>query len=152
MEQGGKKAARTGKRLESFIENLLIEDYTYIKKEEFKTATFLDQPIYTRQLRICKSIYDSDLKGDFVIHHPEKWPKCLVVEAKWQQIGGSVDEKFPYLVMNIKERYPYPAIVVIDGGGFKKGAVDWLVNQKGENILEVFTMPQFQKWVNEGNI
>jgi len=153
MEQGGKKATRTGKRLEAFIENLLIDcNYTYIKKKDFKKTTFLDQIIYTKQLEVCESIYGSAMKSDFVLYHPEKWPQCLIIESKWQQIGGSVDEKFPYLVANINERYPSPAMIVIDGGGFKKGAVDWLANQRGENLLEVLTMQQFQKWVNEGNI
>jgi hypothetical protein len=125
MEQGGVTANKTGKRLEDFIIYQLVESgYTNIERRKWKTAKYLDQPIYTRQLFLCKSIYETDIYGDFVIFHPEKYPNCLVIESKWQQSPGSVDEKLPFLVKNIKERFPIDSVVVIDGGGFKKGAIN----------------------------
>ncbi len=49
------------------------------------------------------------------------------VECKWQQSAGSVDEKFPYLYLNCVEQMPETAIfIVVDGGGAKAGAVEWL--------------------------
>ena len=49
------------------------------------------------------------------------------IECKWQQSSGSVDEKFPYLYLNCIEKMPEPTIIIIvDGGGAKPGAVEWL--------------------------
>jgi hypothetical protein len=153
MEQGGKTANKTGKRLEEFITHNLDEmGYTSVDPKNWKTAIYLDQPIYTRQLYLCKSIYGTNVKGDFVIFHPQKYPNCLVIESKWQQSGGSVDEKYPFLVINIKEKFPFDAIIIIDGGGQKKGAIEWVKNQIGGRLLNVFSMTDFHKWVNKGNL
>jgi hypothetical protein len=49
------------------------------------------------------------------------------IECKWQQSSGSVDEKFPYLYLNCIEKMPESKIIIIvDGGGAKLGAVEWL--------------------------
>lgn len=153
MEQGGKTANKTGKALEEFITHRLEESgYTFVDKKNWKTARYLDQPIYTRQLYLCQSIYGTPVYGDFVIFHPEKYPHCLILESKWQQVAGSVDEKLPFLVKNIKEKFPADAIVIIDGGGFKKGAIEWVKKEIGGRLLNVFSMVDFQKWVNKGNI
>ena len=57
----------------------------------------------------------------------------LIIECKWQESGGSVDEKFPYLNMNIQNSYPAPTIVVIGGEGMKEGAINWLKQQVNDN-------------------
>lgn len=153
MEQGGARANKTGKSLEEFITHELEEsDYLRIERIKWKTSLYLDQPVYTRQLYLCKSIYDTAVFGDFVIFHPEKYPECLVIESKWQQSAGSVDEKYPFLVKNIKTKYPYDAIVVIDGGGQKSGAIKWMKDQIGGRLKNVFSMAEFHKWVNTGNL
>nr|WP_320160896.1 PD-(D/E)XK nuclease superfamily protein [uncultured Methanoregula sp.] len=153
MEQGGKIANRTGKSLEEFITHSLNESgYSFVDRKNWKTARYLDQPIYTRQLYLCKSIYGTNVYGDFVIFHPEKYPRCLVIESKWQQVSGSVDEKLPFLVQNIKEKFPTDAIVIIDGGGSKKGAIEWVKSQIGGKLINVFGMMDFQKWKNNGNL
>ena len=123
-EQGGKRAVKTGRRLESFIKQSLEENgYQYIHKKDFLIDLYLKQPIYSSQVNICKSIYGSEYNCDFILYHPERWPGCLVIESKWQQRSGSVDEKFPYIIANIEQQFPYKAIVLVDGGGFKPGAV-----------------------------
>ncbi len=89
---------------------------------------------------------------DFVIYHPEKHHKCLVIESKWQQTGGSVDEKYPYAILNIQMRYPYKTILLLDGDGYKKGAEKWIKRQVGNNLVQVFNMSGFQTWANKGGI
>ncbi len=153
VKQGGKTATETGKRLEEFItHNLKENQYTLVDRTKWKTARYLEQPIYTRQLYLCKSIYGSLIYGDFVIYHPEKHPDCLAIESKWQQVSGSVDEKLPFTVHNIKEKYPIDAIMLIDGGGHKKGAIEYVKNQIGGRLVNVFSMSEFQKWVNKENL
>ncbi len=143
----------TGNQLEKFIQDRLIErGYKFVPKDKFNPATYLQQPIYSKQFYIGKSIYDTNMYCDFILYHPEKHPQCLIIESKWQQIGGSVDEKYPYVILNIQHKYPHKTILLLDGGGYKKQAETWIRSQIGNNLLNVFSMVQFQTWANKGNI
>ena len=154
IKQGGTQANYTGTILEKFILDRLIEQgYTYIAPSRFTPTRFLGQPIYSRKFHIGQSIYDTSQYCDFIVYHPEKWPDNLVIESKWQEVGGSVDEKYPYLVLNIQMKYASPTILLLDGGGYKKGAEKWIRSQAGNgNLLLVFNMQQFTAWVNKGNL
>ena len=143
----------TGNQLEKFIQDRLIEKgYKFILRDKFKPSLYIQQPIYSKQYFIGKSIYDTNMYCDFVIYHPEKHPNCLIIESKWQQSGGSVDEKYPYAILNIQHKYPHKTILILDGGGYKKQAETWIRNQVGNNLLNVFSMSQFHTWANKGNI
>lgn len=81
------------------------------------------------------------------------------IECKWQQSGGSVDEKLPYLYLNCIEAIPESDIIIVaGGGGMKKGAVPWLksvvadghfirAGHRRKNV-QVFTLEEFLKWAN----
>ena len=143
----------TGSTLEKFICDRLIErKYQFIPRDKFKAALYLEQPFYTRQYHIGMGIYETPMYCDFILYHPEKWKECLIIESKWQQSVGTVDEKFPYFVLNIQQRHPHKTVVLLDGGGYKKQAEAWLRKQVGNNLLHVFNMGEFQKWCNKGNI
>lgn len=101
-----------------------------------------------RQQGIGTSIYNHKLKCDFLISNVTGFPDGLIIESKWQDVSGSADEKFPYLVMNIKERYPCPAIVVYGGDGHKNGAITWLRNQIGDKLIGVYSIEEFVSYVN----
>ena len=149
----GKLANYTGTILEKFIEGRLIEKgYQYVSKKKFEAATYLDQPVYSRQLYVGKSIYGTKMYCDFILYHPKKWKSCLIIESKWQQSGGSVDEKYPYFILNIQQRHPHKVVVVLDGGGYKDEAAEWMRNQVGNNLLNVFNMSEFQIWANKDKI
>jgi hypothetical protein len=152
MTQGG-RANYTGNTLEGMIEHTLLrKGYGLVERRRFHAALSLEQPIYTKQFPIAKSIYGTDLFCDFLLFHPIKYPHCLIIESKWQQSAGSVDEKFPYLVANIREQYPHATIVVLDGGGYKAGAEAWLRRQVDEKLLHVFNMMEFQRWSNGNDL
>jgi hypothetical protein len=105
--------------------------------------------IYDRQVTIGRTIYDTDLRVDFVLLNLDAFPKGLVVESKWQDVGGSVDEKFPYLVENIQQRSPLPTIVVVHGGGCREGAVRWLRNHcDGQRLIAVYGLEEFISWAH----
>jgi hypothetical protein len=152
--QGGTQANYTGTVLEKFIQDRLIErGYLFLHSKQFKPAQYLEQPIYSRRYYVGMNLYETELYCDFILYHPEKWPKGLIIESKWQQVGGSVDEKFPFLVLNIQYKYPCDTIVLLDGGGYRKGAEKWLRGQSGNgNLKHVFSMAEFQKWVNQGHV
>ena len=47
----------------------------------------------------------------------------------------------------------YPAISVLDGGGYTAGSAQWLRNQAGKNRLrDVFTLGDFQRFASRGQL
>ena len=147
----GNKGNITGKEFEEFIESQLIEcGYKFVNRNEFFDHV-ADGPIYSREVNIDKTIYDAIYRCDFLLYHPSKWPKGLVIEAKWQKVGGTVDEKYPYLVLNIKKS-PYETILLLDGGGYRRGAERWVRSQVGKDLLHVFDAEQFLTWISQGNL
>lgn len=145
----GTRANYTGTQLEAVIQNTLErKGYKFVEKRSFDAARYLDQPVFSKQYPIARSVYDTGINCDFIIFHPSKHPNCLVIESKWQESGGSVDEKFPFLVLNIREQYPCATVIVLDGGGYKKGAEKWLRKQVDAKLTHVFNMMEFQKWSN----
>jgi hypothetical protein len=153
-DPGGTRANKYGAIMERFILSRFADlDYVRVPRGHFTPACALDQPIFTQHFHVGQSIYGTPQYCDFIVYHPAKWPKKLIIEAKWQQSGGSVDEKYPYLVLNIQMKYQSPTILILDGGGYKKGAERWIRSQVGHgNFLAVFNMPEFAKWVNNGNL
>lgn len=153
ITQGG-QANYTGTQLQEFVYNRLQErGYKVIDRKRFDTAIYFGQPLFAVEYAIGKSIYGTQQFCDFILFHPEKWPDGLVIEAKWQESAGSVDEKYPYLVLNIQMNYGKPTILLLDGGGYKPGAEKWVRAQAKSGFLKnVFNMGQFQKWVNKGNL
>ena len=152
--QGGSQANYTGTVLERFIVSRLEDrGYTFIPRDKFPPARIIGQAIYTRKFHVGESIYGTPQYCDFIVYHPERWPDNLIIESKWQQTGGSVDEKFPYLTLNINMQYHSPTIILLDGGGYKKGAERWLRSQSGNgNLRNVFSMKEFAAWVNSGHL
>ena len=64
IDTSGKQANYTGSVLEKFVSDRLIErKYQYIPREKFKAAMYLEQPIYTKQLHLGDSIYETPMYG-----------------------------------------------------------------------------------------
>ncbi len=78
------------------------------------------------------SIYNHTGKTEYVIINTAKGKK-IRVEAKNQQSAGSVDEKFPNLFLNAIYSYPEDEIILlIEGKGWKPGALNWIRNAVNE--------------------
>lgn len=157
MTAGG-KANQSGNTLEKAVAAILdAHEYVslspYIPKKQ-RLAWLLnthDTPKrYGRQVCIGPGIYETDIFVDCYLIDAEKYPKGLIIECKWQQSHGSVDEKLPYVNLNIEHCYPCPAVVLIDGGGMKPGAIAWLEKQVGlnPNLLAVYDLTSFMVWAN----
>src|SRR5580765_387000 len=104
---------------------------------------------FGRQVDVGISIYGSSIRADFLIHNLIEYPQGLVVESKWQDIAGTADEKFPFLVANIQASgYRYPVIVVASGGGCRDGARRWLQAQiDGRALVAVFSFEELLSWL-----
>ncbi len=127
----GHKANRSGKRVEDLIAHML----------------HVQGLSYQRQAPIGHGIYNTPLHADFLVLDAPGYPHGLIVECKWQDVGGSVDEKFPYLVANIKECYPYPTIIVLCGSGYRKEAERWLRRQVSGRLVAVYSLEQMLSWL-----
>lgn len=104
------------------------------------------------------TIYGHPGKTEFLLISKSNNLK-MRIECKWQQVAGSVDEKFPYLYLNCIKAIPEKDIlIIIDGAGAKKGSLQWLKeacknklfidDDKCKNIQIMSTM-EFIAWVNE---
>jgi hypothetical protein len=101
-----------------------------------------------RQVYICQSIYGRRLYADIIIKGLPQFRDGLIVESKWQSSSGSIDEKYPYLVLNIKQMYPLPTMIIADGGGASEGAIEWLMNQVDDKLVAVLGLVDFMKFIN----
>ncbi len=105
---------------------------------------------FSRQVDVGVSIYGTTLRADFLLHNITTYPQGLVIECKWQDIPGSADEKFPYLVANVfAGKYRHPVVAVVYGGGFRPGAVRWLHDQVDvQHLVAVFSFEGLLSWLH----
>lgn len=154
----GKRAVVSGHNLEQNVETTL-QNHGYFKlgydgpKKEILTYLLHScyfPKRYARQVYIGQGIYNTDIYVDFFFVDSSLNHSGIIIECKWQQTGGSVDEKLPYVNLNIKECYPVPTIVLIDGDGMRSGAISWLKAQvtSNPNLLAVHTLSSFMAWAN----
>lgn len=151
----GARANKSGGILEANVKTILNEhDYFQVghhdSKEMIDNANLLSKR-YGRQIYIGMGIYQTALNVDFYIVGIPRFTSGLIIECKYQESGGSVDEKFPYLNLNIQHCYPAPAIVVMGGTGMRQGALDWLKNQVecNHNLIAVHSLDRFIAWANK---
>jgi PD-(D/E)XK nuclease superfamily domain len=149
----GTKANQSGTELKQFIASTLEAcGYVFVSPNRFLAARILEQPIYSERYYIGLNIYDNQQYCDIIVFHPHKWPNNLAIESFSQQSSGSVDEKLPYIVLNILG-YQTPTILVLDGGGYNKGAEKWVCSQAGTSkFLAVYNKKQFVDWIKQGNL
>lgn len=134
LHTSGRKANDNGQAAEAIIDGLL-------RRKGYTPE---------RQQRIGKSIFDKELQVDFYLASVPPFPNGLIIESKWQQVGGSAEEKLCYLVANIDYVYPCSTIVIADGNGFTAGALRWLRAQAGQGrLFAVFSIAEFLTWSNQ---
>ena len=121
------------------------------KSQAFANRKSIGGKQYIKQLPVGETIYDTMRKCDFFIINRTQFKDDLIIESKWQQISGSVDEKYPFLYFNIIKT-GVPTVVLIDGGGYKPAAKAWLKDQVSKTgaLIGVWTMAEFQTQVNNG--
>ncbi len=149
----GEKANKTGNLLERFVEQIL-RDKGYTEFWDHKATAFdnrwaIGGRQYIKQLPVGQTIYETTRKCDFFIINRDLFPDDLIIECKWQQVAGSVDEKYPFLLFNIVKT-GIPTIILLDGSGYKKSAMKWLKNQVHEKraLIAFWNMAEFQTKVN----
>ena len=99
-----------------------------------------------------KTMYGGDGHTEWLLVNNAK-NIILRLEVKTQRSSGSVDEKFPYTYINSLIGYPEKdVILLVDGVGFRDGAVPWLKNavetrwlqdMYGEKNIKVLSYTEF---------
>ncbi|MBI2355741.1 MAG: 4-diphosphocytidyl-2C-methyl-D-erythritol kinase [Candidatus Doudnabacteria bacterium] len=105
-----------------------------------------------------RTIYEHGGYTEYLLKS-KKYKLSVRIECKWQQRSGSVDEKLAYLYLNALQVPEDDMIIVIDGPGFKKGAIQWLRNavatrkyieqDSPEKRILVFNLAEFLTWANK---
>lgn len=80
--------------------------------------------------------------------------KVTRIECKWQNVSGSVDEKFPYVLENALAVPESRILIVVGGNGFKPQAIEWLAHEgpirgqmAGKTILVLRGLDALNSWV-----
>jgi hypothetical protein len=151
----GQRACATGNQLEEFVEHAL-QSKGYVQFQGSKAQALANLQAlggrqYIKQLPVGNTIYDTPRVCDFFVVNEHLFPNGLIIECKWQQSGGSVDEKYPFLLFNVMKTGK-PTVILLDGGGYKPAAMEWLKRQvnTGAALIAVWNMREFQKHVNDG--
>jgi hypothetical protein len=91
------------------------------------------------------SIYGCQSRSEF-LYVDCRLHSNIRIECRWQQASGSVDEKMPYLFMSAVNAMPEVEIwLIIDGGGAREQAVDWLKRECGKvaaKTIRVLSIPE----------
>lgn len=148
---------RKTKPLESFFEDALLAlGYSELpnhKKQVFANRAAIGGKQYKQQVYVGPTIYQTRRVVDFLLINNEKFPDGLIVECKWQKSAGTVDEKYPYLYYNIIQSKA-PTIILLDGGGYKPAAKQWLKGQVhselNRKLLGVWDMEECQSQIDDG--
>lgn len=159
MKQGGSYANSSGGVLEGLVEFALTKKgFTVVRYKDWK----LNPSSYGEELLLKNVPYEGLYKHasatEFVLMS-KIYKLNTRIECKWQQVSGSVDEKLPYLFLNCSEKMLEPHIIILlDGGGAKHGAIEWLrdscekFNLKESSIpkrrIDLMNMTEFVQWVN----
>lgn len=158
MKKQGALANIGGNLLEKTVQEIFLsKGFQLVKYNEWKDR--LD--LFGKELLLTNapytSVYGHRGTTEFLAIS-ERHNFTMRIECKWQQSPGSVDEKLPYLYLNAVEAMPEDWIVIIiDGGGFKDGAIAWLRDSAEKRKytsgttkkIQVFSLAEFMAWANK---
>lgn len=150
----GKRANRHGKHLEDYVAGELTDAGYEAVWPPFLIWAMreMSQPVYAAQVEVGRDIYGKMRRVDYLLFHPLKHPRGLVIQCKWQSVGGTVDQKYPFEVLCIAQG-EFDTIIILDGGGYAPGAEQWLRSQAGKNRLKhVFDQGEFHRFILRGHI
>jgi hypothetical protein len=103
---------------------------------------------YTTQLAHFRNLYSAKFKSDLFVYDTQHWPNGLLIECKYQALGGSVDEKYVFTVLSLKN-LPPPSAMVLTGGGARNCAISWIRGQETPKFKFFGSSEQFSNWIHK---
>lgn len=150
----GQEANWSGQRFETRIRRILegrgftAESYGAWRKRGSPAGEFLLTGVpYT-------TLYGTPGRTEFLLRSA-RLGADIRIEAKFKATAGSYDEKLPYVLLSIIEAMPERSVfVVIDGGGWRPGAVEWLRQAVAERRygmppdkdVRIMSLAEFSAW------
>jgi hypothetical protein len=107
------------------------------------------EKVFCQQVTGYRTLYGKRHKHDFLAYDKNKHKKGLVIEMKWQTVGGSVDEKLPFIVYSFKRLPVSTALLIMDGGGIRQVAVDWAIGESDGKFQAFKSIGAFAKWLRK---
>ena len=106
---------------------------------------------YSTQLACERNLYQAKFKADVFVFEKEHWPNGLIIECKYQELGGSVDEKYVFTVMSLKELKHRDTLLILGGNGARNCAVNWMKDQQDKKGQFRFFggSEQFYNWLHK---
>ena len=147
-EQGGAIANRQGNILEQQVRQAFashgFREVAFAEYEKLASGSTLPG-VPVPDLLVRRVPYQS-------IYGHRGVTEFLAVSASRGLAIRSVDEKFPYLYLNCIQAMPEREIILlIDGNGYKPGALAWLkqaVASQDAKLIHVFNLVEFLVWAN----
>jgi PD-(D/E)XK nuclease superfamily protein len=155
-QRQGQQAVHNGKAFEDDLARKLTDQLGYRQFPRVPQALSLplvETPpaFFVRECRgLAINVYEGSMRLDFYLCHPTKHPRGLIIELKYQERGGSLDEKL-YFTVNSLLGTPIPSLLLLVGNGFKRPAVRWCVRQHHPGRLWVITdWAELLRLINQG--
>lgn len=148
------RVAKDAEGQKRFIERLIVNKGYYITKNkaEFNRLRGQAKPLCVRNYEIGPGLYGIERKANFVLCNQNLKPNYISILSRWQKSSGTTDEKYSYWVESTKLGH-FDTIIVLDGGGYKDEARNWLQGQAGKGkLMHVFDQLQFHSFVQNGGL
>lgn len=149
LTQGG-ESNYNGRWLEANVEwhlkarRIPLADY---REDDASTRDMFRESLAVRRVPYT-SIYGCRSTSEFVLYN---YDRATRIECRVQETPGSVDEKFPYLFENARDRMPErEVILLIHGTGARPEALEWLKRKCSEvesKMIQVFNLSEFNQWL-----
>jgi hypothetical protein len=167
MNAQGANISNSGRRPEKDLEYYLgVLKYSIVSGMDARSATawfasgrdisdwFIRQAdhsngVYIMRHALAENIYGIPWKVDCVLWHPVYWTKCLYIEVKTQGFGGSVDEKFPFMVASLLALRKTCCVLLL-GDGARPGAIQWLKSHQSEDFHVFRQMHDLRIFIESG--
>lgn len=112
----GAKAKLNGKVFEQMVIPIFkANGFETFTENELNKKRLTDKPLrYVVKNATYKTIYGETGRTEFVI---VVGTRKIRIEIKYQSVAGSVDEKYPYMLLNAIYQYPEKEVIfIVDGG------------------------------------
>lgn len=155
-DTAGQRACTSGKSLERIVAGVIRDAGFYeLTKKETKLLVRQDGVIdvphprwFTQQVRLELNHYGATSATDVYLQDADEFKEGLHIECKWQQVSGSVDEKYALTVYSLKG-FKRKSILILDGGGARPVVVRWIKSkQDREGKFRFFTLGEFITWAH----
>lgn len=111
-----------------------------------------DKPYFVRQYKSpYKNPYGEHMKLDFYIYHPMWHRDGLILECKFQDETGSVDEKLYFTVAAMKST-GVRGLLLLMGPGFRRCAIRYCEAQQDDSLVVLTSWDALVRMFNTGQL